>query len=224
MHAHVPTPPADRRRLLSRRELLKRTGLLGAIVAFPGVTRAARSALARPAAGALTAPQLGTLQAIAARLVPTDELGPGATEAGAATFIDRQLADFLAPSLAEYTAGLAATDAYAQAKKGAAFAALRPADQDAVITDLQNGVATGGFSAGSASFFNLVRTHTIQGMLSDPYYGGNRNFVGWAWLGYPGIRMPVKPGDTRLGQKLQLMRMSAYEMARWKSGPPKLKG
>jgi gluconate 2-dehydrogenase gamma chain len=76
----------------------------------------------------------------------------------------------------------------------------------------------------SSAFFSLVRTHTLQGMLCDPYYGGNRGFVGWRWVGYPGIRMPVKPEHQRLGARLPLVRMSAYGMGSYKSGPPKLKG
>jgi hypothetical protein len=40
----------------------------------------------------------------------------------------------------------------------------------------------------NAGFFNLIRTHTIQGTFSDPFYGGNANFVGWDLIGYPGAR------------------------------------
>lgn len=40
----------------------------------------------------LSAAEVAFLNAAAARLIPADELGPGAKEAGAAIFIDRQLA------------------------------------------------------------------------------------------------------------------------------------
>ena len=33
--------------------------------------------------------------------------------------------------------------------------------------------------------------HTIQGILSDPFYGENANFIGWDLIGYPGTRMGV---------------------------------
>ena len=62
------------------------------------------------------------------------------------------------------------------------------ADQDAVLSGMERNVAT-GFSPDSAPFFNMVRTHTIQGTFCDPYYGGNANFIGWDLIGYPGIRM-----------------------------------
>jgi gluconate 2-dehydrogenase gamma chain len=193
----------------------------------------------KPKKGVLDATQLKTLEAMVARIVPADATGPGALEAGAANFIDLQLAGYpyerdslagtivgttVSTSLPAYAAGLAAVDSYAQSRKGVAFASLTPAEQDSLLTDMQNGVATGSFSTSLQVFFNLVRTHTLQGMLTDPYYGGNRNFLGWAWLGYPGLRMPVKPDDQRLGKHPPLVRMSAYDMPEFKPGPPKLKG
>ncbi len=35
-------------------------------------------------------------------------------------------------------------------------------------------------------FFNLLVTHTRQGFLADPIYGGNRDQVGWQVIGFPG--------------------------------------
>ena len=35
-------------------------------------------------------------------------------------------------------------------------------------------------------FFPLLVTHTRQGFLRDPIYGGNRNQVGWQVIGFPG--------------------------------------
>src|SRR5207253_6644286 len=72
----------------------------------------------------LTAAEADTLEAIVARLIPTDENGPGATEARAAHYIDRALVGPLRSSRAAYAAGRAAPDAYAQTAKGAPFAKL----------------------------------------------------------------------------------------------------
>ena len=36
------------------------------------------------------------------------------------------------------------------------------------------------------TFFNLVLTHTMEGLFSDPIYGGNRDFAGWRAVNYPG--------------------------------------
>lgn len=158
----------------------------------------------------LTAAEAETLGAMAARLIPSDEAGPGATEAHAAAYIDRALGDALAASRDAYRSGLAAVDAYARATKGASFAQLSHADQDAVLSDLEHGAAT-GFSPGSAAFFTLVRTHTMQGTFCDPYYGGNANFVGGDLIGYPGIRLAVSAGDQRLTPKPAPTHESAYD-------------
>jgi gluconate 2-dehydrogenase gamma chain len=214
---------------VSRRHLFKQVGLAGAAAALSGTT--AVTAAAEPTAAAapipaaptpsparlealetLTAAEADTLEAIVARLIPTDETGPGATEARAAHYIDRALAGALRGSRGAYGAGLAALDAYAQSAKGAPFARLTPQAQDAVLADLEKNVAT-GFTPSAAAFFTLVRTHTIQGTFCDPYYGGNADFVGWDLIGYPGIRMVVGPDEQRMSARAKPVRQSAYEDA-----------
>ena len=41
----------------------------------------------------------------------------------------------------------------------------------------------------SSAFFSLLRSTTIEGVYSDPTYGGNRNMEGWKMIQYPGPRM-----------------------------------
>ena len=196
---------------VSRRHLFKQVGLAGAAAAVtataPGVITAA--AQPAPAAEPTTAAEADTLEAIVARLIPTDENGPGATEARAAHYIDRALTGPLRSSRASYAANLAATDVYAQAKKGAPFAKLAAPDQDSVLADMEKNVAT-GFTPNAAAFFTLVRTHTIQGTFCDPYYGGNANFVGWDLIGYPGIRLAVTADEQRMKARAKPERASAY--------------
>jgi gluconate 2-dehydrogenase gamma chain len=205
----------------ARRELLKRVGMAGTIAAVPAGTLvgsaegvAAQSSgravpPPREALEALTAAEADTLEAIVARLIPTDENGPGAVEARAAHYIDRALVGPLASSRAAYNSGLAAINAYAEASKGAPFAALPAKDQDAVLTDMEKNAAT-GFRPSSAAFFNMVRAHTIQGTFCDPYYGGNASFVGWDMIGYPGLRMAAGTGAQRLVAP-KAVRQSAYD-------------
>ena len=145
-----------------------------------------------------------------ARLIPTDANGPGATEARAARYIDRALGGALASSREAYRSGLSAIDSYARQSKGARFADLSDRDQDAVLKDMEENVAT-GFTPNSAAFFNLVRAHTIQGTFCDPYYGGNANFVGWDLIGYPGLRLAVSENEQRLDPRLTPTRKSAYD-------------
>ncbi len=160
----------------------------------------------------LTAAEMDVLEAVVARLIPTDAHGPGATEAHAARYIDRALGGALSASRQAYTAGLAALDRHAQASRGAPFRQLPPADQDAVLMDVEKGTA-GGFTGSSAAFFTMLLTHTHQGTFGDPYYGGNANFVGWDLIGYPGVRTMVSPDDQHRLESNQLTpnHKSAYE-------------
>jgi gluconate 2-dehydrogenase gamma chain len=152
------------------------------------------------------------MDAIVARLIPTDETGPGAAEARAVHYIDRALGGALAASRQTYTAGLAALDRYAQSSRGAPFTRLSATDQDSVLIDVETGTAT-GFTGGSAAFFAMVLNHTHQGTFGDPYYGGNANFVGWDLLGYPGVRTIVTAADQHGLESGQLKsnHKSAYE-------------
>jgi gluconate 2-dehydrogenase gamma chain len=116
-----------------------------------------------------------------------------------------------------YRAGLAALDAYSRYTRGGPFIDLSTTDQDSVLIDVQIGAATGagvGFAGSSGSFFNMVKSHTWQGMFGDPSYGGNANFAGWDLINYPGVRLGLSPEDQRLLEADQLapVRRSAYEL------------
>ncbi len=214
------------RKGVSRRDLLKRAGMAGAAFTIPltPVSPGESPEQARPAAPSaapvaaarrepiqsLTAAEADTLEAICARLIPSDANGPGAREARAAHYIDRALGGALKESRDAYRAGFAAFDRYCRSSRGAAFVDLSIRDQDSVLMDVESGSAT-GFVGSSAAFFNMVRTHTLQGTFGDPYYGGNANFVGWDLLGYPGIRLNVTTEDQRLGSKLAPTHKSAYD-------------
>jgi gluconate 2-dehydrogenase gamma chain len=208
---------SDDPRQLSRRNLFKHVGIAGAAAALSGAPVVESAAAQTPAAPphrealeTLTAAEGDALEAIVARLIPSDENGPGAAEARAAHYIDRALTGPLRASRAAYADGLAALDAYAQSKKRAPFAKLSASDQDAVLTDIEKNIAT-GFTPNAATFFNLLRTHTIQGTFCDPYYGGNANFVGWDLIGYPGIRLAVSADDQRMAERPKPIRESAYD-------------
>jgi len=170
----------------------------------------------RTAYAQLTADEAELLEAIAAHLIPPDELGPGAVPAGAVTYIDRALGGALAGSRDAYRGGLIALDRYCQASKGGPFRDLSHADQVSVLDDVETGAATGsgtGFDGGSSTFFDMVRAHVLQGTFGDPYYGGNRDFVGWDLIRYPGVRTAVSPDlQTQLEEgAVQPNHRSAYD-------------
>jgi gluconate 2-dehydrogenase gamma chain len=224
---------ADERplKIFSRRDLLKSAGLAGAAAmslpvegltpaeAAPAAAQAARAAApaAREAFEQLTAAEADLLEAIVARLIPSDALGPGAKEARAAHYIDRALGGALASSRQAYAAGLAAVDRYARISRGKPFIELPATDQDSILIDVEAGSATGtpgaNFSGSSAQFFAMVLAHTRQGTFGDPYYGGNASFIGWDLLQYPGVRTMVTAADQQALEKGQLKpnHKSAYD-------------
>jgi gluconate 2-dehydrogenase gamma chain len=207
---------------VSRREWLKRVGAAAAVpprMLLPLVSptgppapafEQAASALASGTPETLTSAEAETLSAIAARLIPTDSSGPGALEARAAQYIDRALGGALASFRETYRAGLAALDRHARNAKGNTFAQLSAPDQDAVLRDLEGDAAT-GFPGGASGFFNVVRSHTIQGTFCDPYYGGNADFAGWDLIGYPGVRLAVTSDEQKLNARPSPTHMSAYD-------------
>ena len=218
---------------VSRREWLKRAGLAGAaIVALPELSRVLLFRRSVPDAGQvlpevgrvlldpaleaqaqnLTATEFATLEAFCARLIPTDENGPGAKEARAASYIDRALSGALAQYRDDYSVGLAAVNVYAHMKQFTArsFAELNPAEQDAVLGEMEQDAEL-GFIPSSAAFFNLIRAHTLQGMFCDPIYGGNANLVGWDLIGYPGVRLGVAPSEQNMSTPAKPNHKSAYD-------------
>ena len=203
--------------------MLKRVGLMIGLAG--GLPLPARSSARAQGLGAvanalvsLTLAEAETLRAIVARIIPADENGPGALEARADRFIDRALAGALKNQRSTYVAGLAAVDAYAQSAKGSTFAKLSASDQDFILTEIQFNRAAGFDGVGSGQFFNLVRTHTIQGTFSDPFYGGNENFIGWDLIGYPGARVVVSPNLQRMDIKPESSRKSAYDYGMFNKG------
>jgi len=208
---------------LTRRQMLQRLGgIIGLAAVLPlparSLARAQGLSAVANAPVSLTSAEAETLRAIIARIIPADENGPGALEARADRYIDRALAGALKNQRSAYAAGLAAIDAYAQSAKGSVFAKLSTPDQDLILTEIQSDRATGFAAGGSGQFFNLVRTHTIQGTFSDPFYGGNENFIGWDLIGYPGARVVVSPNLQRMDIKPESSRKSAYDYSMFNKG------
>ena len=98
---------------------------------------------------------------------------------------------------AAYRAGLSAVDRYAGAKFNQKFVNLSEQEQDQIVADLANDKATGFDKPSAKDFFTMLRDHTIEGMFSDPAYGGNRDMVGWKLIGYPGAQRAYTPTDMK---------------------------
>jgi len=207
---------------ISRREMLIRAGfVVGAsmIPLAPEIILGQTTAAVVPEGALKTFTRLeyDTLDAFCSRLIPTDETGPGAKEARAVRYIDWGLSGSInngATLRPQYTAALAAVEAHAITTMGGSFAKLAPADQDTIVTALQNSQIPNA----PMGFFNTIRTHTIEGTFSDPFYGGNYNCAGWDLIKYPGVRAIVPAEYQQWGIDLKPNHLSAYDNDMFKKG------
>jgi gluconate 2-dehydrogenase gamma chain len=176
--------------------------------------------------------------AAVARLIPADELGPGAVEAGVPTFIDRQLAGAygrgerwymqgpwsaglptqgwqtrMTPA-GLYRAAIKAIDAATTLDSHVAFAKLAAADQDAFLKRLEKGeVALDGVDG--KAFFEQLLQNTLEGFWSDPIYGGNRDLAGWKLIGFPGARYDNSTYVAQHGEKYPLPPVGLKGRVEW---------
>lgn len=206
----------------SRRNLLKGAGIVGAaaigvsttahiIAAESDPSRQVATAIqAREALEVLTAEEAETLAAICDCLIPSDDNGPGAKEARAVHYIDRSLASHNAGARHNYMIGLSAINDYARRTHQKPFNQLMVDQQNAILLAVQTNQID-GFAPSGSGFFNMVRSHTIDGTFCDPYYGGNQDFVGWDMIHYPGIRLSASETDVAQGAALEPTHQSAYD-------------
>lgn len=175
---------------LSRRDFLLQSALYGGAL-WTALNVPRPHALAAAAASTtpvvLTPEQWKLVEAISGRIIPSDD-EPGAIEAGVVNFIDKALANEDKALAPVYAAGLGGVDAVAKKRFTKAFTELGPAEQDEILAALASGKADGWpkIPVPAQDFFGAVRAHTVFGFLCDPSYGGNRDYVGWKVVGYPG--------------------------------------
>jgi gluconate 2-dehydrogenase gamma chain len=149
-----------------------------------------------------TAAEARTVQAACARIFPSDESGPGATEGGVVIYIDRQLAGpygrdkyrYAKPPFVEsvpehgYQGKASPREIYREGiKQLEDFASLDAAAQDRRLHAIE-----------TTTFFRMLRQHTIEGMFSDPLHGGNAGLIGWQLIGYPGPLMSYREEIDKL--------------------------
>lgn len=151
-----------------------------------------------------------TLAAATERIYPKDDQGPGAIELGVPYFIDKQLASFWGSNGKDYTKGpfkpeasdthglqlklnrgdmfligLRRMQEVSQEQHKDNFSKLEPDVQDEILQSFESGdIKLQGMK--SDIFFNLLRHTTIEGVYSDPVYGGNKDMQGWKMMEYPG--------------------------------------
>ena len=120
-----------------------------------------------------------TLRSAICRVLPSGD-GPGASDADAHRFVEwliRQPA--FSPRLACLRSGLALLESTAVAQHGASFHTCAPPLQDAVLRQAQRTP----HRTIQGCFATLARV-TVAGFLCPPEYFGNRDAVGWSYIGY----------------------------------------
>lgn len=196
--------------------------------------------VARGAPGFFTAAETAFVTAAVARLIPKDELGAGAVEAGVPEFIDSQLAgDYgqatrwymqgpwargestqgyqtrMTPAMLYRTAIREIDELVGKSHQGSGFASLGGADQDDWLTQLEKGEVTLA-TADSKTFFTMLLQNTKEGFWSDPIYGGNKDMVGWKLIGFPGARYDHRDFVSHHGERYPLPPVGISGRPDWK--------
>ncbi len=167
-----------------RRSLLISSAALASAAALPACKDEATTPTTIPADAPLPS-VAATLAAVAFRLLPNDDLGPGAQDAGVDAYLAKAIED---PRLGHVKGLLARGAAFlhraAKDEKGAAsFLALDTATQDDIIGRLVGGKMRPNDFQGPV-FVRFIMALTLEGFLGDPKHGGNKDQVAWKWLGF----------------------------------------
>jgi gluconate 2-dehydrogenase gamma chain len=141
-----------------------------------------------------------TIIAFTERLMPGAPGKPGATDVGVLNYIDLALAGAYSDEQDFYRRGLTQLDAHCTKAYGKPFHRLSTAQQDEIITALEQGKVPEFVWPTAQAFFNTVRTHTMEGMFADPIYGGNKDFGGWRLIGFPGAQPVFTQADMESTQ------------------------
>lgn len=189
---------------LSRRTLLTGSALLPLVNVSCSTPPAPAPDLLGPELNAV-------LDAFAERIIPADESGPGAAASGVGRYINRSLSEWNQADLPLLSAGLQALDAAARALHTRSFTALSASEQDEMLVAMEAGQLAGFDNA--QAVFNRLHRLVLEGMFSDPYYGGNANYAGWDLIGYPGAVLGSTEEMQRMGARLPPLHTSAYGAA-----------
>jgi gluconate 2-dehydrogenase gamma chain len=157
-----------------------------------------------------TPPEAGFIEAAVNLFIPADDLTPNGVDCGIAIFMDRQFGSAWGAGDRMYMqgpwqkgtptqgyqlpltpaqlirAGIAATNSYCRATYQRDFDRLTREQQTTVLEGIEQGkIALADVP--TAEFFTLLLNSTMEGLFSDPIYGGNRGKVAWKMVGFPGV-------------------------------------
>src|SRR5262249_22626839 len=114
------------------------------------------------------------------RLLPRDQ-DPGALDANVPVYIDRMLSTpEMQSARDDFLVGTAQLDRRTRKMFGKGFREIADAERDQVLVAFKNSPP----KTVEAKYFELLMVLTLEGFLGDPSYGGNKNRVGWALVGF----------------------------------------
>ena len=158
----------------------------------------------------LTPAEAHFVEALVDHMVPADQLTPKGTDLGINIFIDRALAGswgkgdrmymegpwqegtpsqgYQSPLLPAqlYRAGIAATGEECQKRYGKSFELLDSSQKDELLKLLESGKLRFDSGMPAKTFFDVLYQSVVEGLFSDPIYGGNANKSAWKMIGFPG--------------------------------------
>ena len=187
---------------LSRRRFLGMAALAyGSILLFP------RCTMGKSSWRFFTEEEATLVDAIVEQIIPTDDW-PGAKDAGVTNFIDKQLVGPYTRFQEDYRKNLASVQAYSKELYQKLFEQLAWDEQTAFLRKMEAGEFSSALSRGTCSvssglaweegtdcsFFNLIRTHTMQGFYGSPRHGGNKDYVSYKMVG---LGFPFIVGQNR---------------------------
>ena len=123
------------------------------------------------------------LIAVADQLLPEDETGPGVKSAGIETYLEKTLADPRMKAIKSLvTRGAVFLGRASRKEHGKGFWELTAEQRENFIGRLaRNEVRPNGFTP--QAFVRVMLALTLECFLGDPRHGGNKNEVGWKFVG-----------------------------------------
>ncbi len=123
--------------------------------------------------------------AICEQIIPRDQYGGGATEAGVINYIDRQLVAVFDYDQLIYQQGVEALQQSCIELYGKRFENLEQDLQLQTLKTLELKKLPGNYwgDLDPLRFFRLVINHTMQGFYGAPRHGGNKNYMSYKMMG-----------------------------------------
>jgi gluconate 2-dehydrogenase gamma chain len=178
------------------------------------------------------------IEAVVDHMVPADALTAKGTDLGVNIYIDRALASGwgkgerlyrqgpwkpgtgnqgyqlpLTPAEV-YRAAIPAANAQCVQLYGKPFEKLAPEQREAFLLALQGGkvALAGGLPA--RTFFDMLYQNVMEGMFSDPIYGGNKDKAGWKLVGFGGVVAVHQQNVVKyLGKKFPIKPLGIADMS-----------